>query len=257
MTETLPKSWSDVTTEQFIALRHISETDYATKLSYKLEQLSILLNRDIDDVYWNDIDTEQMQQMFESIKFIEKQPSLNYKNEITDEYCPDWFLYFKGFDTLTLGEFIDLEHLFSEDYIIKLPQICAVMFRHNKNDSWGHNIIEPRRYDEVKRAQKFYGLMITDIYGILQGYIDFKKKFLLDFEFMFEEPDEEAEIIEDIDLTPEDKKAKDYTAKLSKWSWENIIYNLSNKDVTKFDAITELPLVFVFNQLSMQRDLNS
>jgi hypothetical protein len=41
----------------------------------------------------------------------------------------------------------------------------------------------------------------------------------------------------------------------SKWSWEKLLYDLSNQDLTKIDAVTDLNLIFVFNMLSMVEEL--
>jgi hypothetical protein len=40
-----------------------------------------------------------------------------------------------------------------------------------------------------------------------------------------------------------------------KWNWERIIHYFAQSHSLTFDQVTELKLIFVFNQLSMMRDL--
>jgi hypothetical protein len=58
------------------------------------------------------------------------------------------------------------------------------------------------------------------------------------------------------ELTPEEKKEVENEKKKSKYAWESLIYNLANEDLTKVDEITNLPLTFVFNMLSMKHVLS-
>ncbi len=58
------------------------------------------------------------------------------------------------------------------------------------------------------------------------------------------------------ELSPEEKKEVENEKKKSKYAWESLIYNLANEDLTKVDEITNLPLTFVFNMLSMKHVLS-
>src|SRR3989337_2853494 len=113
-----PKSWNDVNVDQFIQLKNISYEEFNSILSYKIEQLCILTDTNIDDDYWNDSDTDQLNEIFVKMKWLESQPKMNYQKELG-------IYRFKELNTLTLGEFIDLEYYFNINYIQKLPEICA------------------------------------------------------------------------------------------------------------------------------------
>jgi hypothetical protein len=143
-----------------------------------------------------------------------------------------------------------LEYVFSLNYIEKLPNICAILYRQIKLDDFGNKQIEGREYNEAERANRFLDLAIPEVFGVLQNYLSFKKKFMETFEELFLEPDFEP-------IEAEEKTKDDITKEklLVKWSWERTIYMLANEDVLKFNEVVKLPLVFVFNMLSMKKDL--
>ena len=245
----LLNSWNDITVDQFIQLKSVEESDFHSLLSFKMDQLFILTNTSIDDDIWNDVDTDKLQELFEQMDWLKVQPSLNFSRNVLS-------YYFKELNTITLGEFIDLEHLFNINYLLKLPEICAILYRQNRLNEWNHNIIEPRTYNEADRADEFMDVKITEVFGILQAYLTFKKKFIDGFENLFEEPITEQEEEEAPEpLTAEDFEAVRKEKAVVKWNWERIIFHFAQTHTLTFDQVTELKLIFVFNQLSMMKDL--
>lgn len=245
----LPLSWDDVSLKQFIELKQIEQSDFGTPLSYRMEQLYILTDTDIDDSMWDDVDSVTL---LEEVQWLQTQPSTDFKRELMG-------YHYKDLSTITLGEWIDLEHFFSINYFTELPMICAILFRRHKTNDWGHTVIEPRTYDVKERSQLFLERPITDVYGIIQAFLKYKQNFLDMNVNLFEEPEDDIEI-EDVSsldaLEMRELREAEHRDKLvKKWNWEQIIYKLSNENILHFDAITELSLVFVFNQLSMMKDL--
>ena len=57
-------------------------------------------------------------------------------------------------------------------------------------------------------------------------------------------------------MTAEEKKQADLESRYTKWAWENMIYSLANEDITKVNEITDMPLIFVFNMVSMKEELS-
>jgi hypothetical protein len=51
------------------------------------------------------------------------------------------------------------------------------------------------------------------------------------------------------------KKSVAENKKKKKWGFENLIWNLSGGDITKFESIFEMKLILVFNVLSMRKSL--
>jgi hypothetical protein len=66
---------------------------------------------------------------------------------------------------------------------------------------------------------------------------------------------ENEEMFDEEELVELKKEIEDEKSK-AKFSWDSIIYNLSSGDITKMDAITNLPLIYVFNTLSMKKALD-
>lgn len=249
----LPTSWNEVSVDQFLQLKSVEQGDFQTILSYRIDQLCILSKTSIEDSIWDEIDVEVLHQMIKKISFCNVQPNLNFKSEL----IIDSISYtFKGLNKLTLGEFIDLEYLFGINYLLKLPEICALLYRQTRKNEWGHSILEPRTYNETERAELFYSLKITEVYGIVQAYLTFKQQFTEAYESLFTE--EDVEDIQEEEVIPTSKEERDATQQdkiNKKWSWERIIYQYSTKTNMTFDQITELPLIFFFNQLSMFKEL--
>ena len=245
----LLNSWEEITLDQFIQLKSVEADDFHSLLSFKMDQLFILTDTNIDDDVWNDIDTDKLQEIFEQMKWLNVQPTLNFSRKVLK-------YHFKELNSITLGEFIDLESLFNINYLLKLPNICAILYRQHRLNEWNHTIIEPRKYNEKERADEFLDVKITEVFGIIQAYLSFKKKFVEGFENMFEEPDDfvdkepqpEPETAEEIEAIRQEKA-------IAKWNWERIIYKLMHTHNLTFEEVTELKLIFVFNQLAMQKDL--
>lgn len=252
----LPSNWNQITVEKFIELKKIEREDYYSLLSFKMEQLYQLTDTNEDDELWDETNSEDLESLFKTTNWLNKQPTTNFKKTIvlnSVEY------HFKELKTLTLGEFIDLEYLFGINYITKLPEICAILYRQNKIDSWGHTIIEPRTYNNKERAELILELPITEVYGVLQVYLSYKKTFIDTFENLFEQAeisdeedsDDHLEPISTIDQQKNEAKEK----ALKKWAWERVIHKLGGGNLLNFDKVTELPLILVFNHLSMVKEL--
>lgn len=248
----LKQSWEEVTVDEFLQLKSVEENDFHSLLSFKMDQLFILTEIDIDHPMWEDVDSDQLQEIFDKLKWMNSQPTRNFVNEI--ELAGKKYT-FKGLNTLTFGEFIDLEYYFDINYLLKLPNICAILYRQTRLNEWGHTIIEPRTYNEAERANEFYDVKISQVYGIIQEYLTFKKKFLEAFENMFEEKDLDAEADLPTPQTAEEFEALRQEKVTTKWSWERIIFHFGRTHNLTFDQVTELSLIFVFNQLSMMKDL--
>jgi hypothetical protein len=250
----LPNSWSEITYNQYIELIELDkeELSFFTK---HIEVLAIITDTTSDDDIWQEMDVEEIANIIKGLKWLRYPPS-NYKKEILK-------YHFKSLNNLTLGEFIDLEYYFSDDYKKNLPIICSVLYRNKMVDVWGNEIIEEYSFIDInKRAEEFKMVSIDSVFGVIEEYLKFKKDFHDNYAKHFEpEYDEDEEDIQNSELfSPEEKeellKEKEEEKKKTKWGWENILYKLSNGDITKYDAILKLPLIFVFNQLSYMRDNN-
>jgi len=241
----LPKSWNDITVEQFIELRSLNNEDFDSLFSYEIECLSILTDIDVDE--FDDMEIDELSKIVKQVTFIKKQPSNIFKNEINN-------LTYIGLNDLKLGEFIDLEYYFANDYVKHLTYISSVLYRKTKLSEWEELIFEDYSFNIEKRKEQFNDLPITSIYGIIAEYIKFRENFLKVYENLFNPIFDEDEL-DDEELDEEDIKEQEAEDKINRWSWEHTLYNLANEDVTKIKDVLELNLVFAFNILGMKKEL--
>ena len=240
----LPKSWNDITVEQFIELRSLNGSDFDSLFSYEIECLSILTDIDVDE--FDDMDIDELAKIVKQITFIKKQPSGIFKNKVNN------FTYI-GLDNLKLGEFIDLEYYFANDYVKHLTYISSVLYRKTKLSEWEELIYEDYSFDIEKRKEQFNELPITSVYGICSEYMKYRDNFLKVYENLFNPIFDEEELAEELD--EEDIKEQEQEDKINRWSWEHTLYNLANEDVTKIKDVLELNLIFAFNMLGMKKEL--
>jgi len=64
--------------------------------------------------------------------------------------------------------------------------------------------------------------------------------------------------INDFDSVDEykaNKEAVEHGKKAKKWGWESLLFDLCDGDITKMDDVGNQSLIFVFNMLSMRKDM--
>jgi len=241
----LPNSWEQVTVNQFLDIKNI-EVDNSNIL-FNINLLSILNNTLVSDKIWSELYITELSKLINTINWINTPPTSTYKKEING-------LMIKDFYSLTLGEYIDIDYLISEDCFENLPKVCAILYRNYKHDEFGNIILEPYTNINIdKRADFYYDLSINDIYGIISEFNRFKLHIIASYQGIFnpiiDEEDLDEEDLTDITTQKEVEKEKLH----NKWSWEFILHSLSNGDITKYDSITDLGFIFVLNQLSFKK----
>lgn len=248
MLSNLPKTWDDVYLDQFMALKKLDND-----VSFYLRQsqvLAILTDTLPEDECWEDMDVEELTSAIKGLGWLKFEPSSQPVNSFNGYTAID-------IEKLTFGEWIDLEHYF-QDYFENLPIIAAIIYRLTKQDEWGNIVYQKNNsYNLQKRADSFLELPITYFFWLIRYYLDFKERIMSTYETLFEpvinEEDLDEENIEDYD--PDMQKQIEYEETAKKWSWENILYKLANGDVTKYDQITDMPFIFIMNQLSFQKEM--
>ena len=240
----LPKKWSDISVEKFIEISDINKE--LGPWHYNSEILSIITDEDIDDI--EDLEIDILNAYIDQCKWAMSQPSKQYKHTLLG-------MQIKPLAKLSLFEYIDLDYFFNNNYLKNIDKICAILYRQVKTNRWGEEILEPYDYDINTRADKFLDLPITDVYGIINEFLKFRENFLDVYTNLFGEVDEITE--EDrATLDVEEIKDLEQEKKESKWSWERMLYGLTNGDITKTEAVGALPLTYVFNVLGMKKELN-
>lgn len=247
---TLPKSWGDVTLSQYQELQTMSEVGYNSAYTQKLDIIAMFNDTSIEDDIFKDMYIDELSEMLDGIKWVFTEPNINFSNKI-GEY------EFKPFIKLTLGEFIDLEHFFSTDFIANLHKICAIFYKRHRADEWGNIIEEPYIYDLDKRGESYLDININSIYGIISHYKENRENVMNIYNIIFQDNTEldDVEGLSEWEIE-EIKKEIEEDKKKAIWSWPAMIHRLANGDVTKYDAITNLPLIFIFNEMAMRKVLS-
>jgi hypothetical protein len=222
----IPKSWQEINVAQYIEIFQLQETEFDSILDYEIEVLSILMDEDPE--VFLDLDFDELNQVIDKVKWLKQQP----RNKIEKQLYRYSLI---NIDKLKLGEFIDLEYFFSENYVINLPKICAIVYRQTKLNEWNERVFEPYDFDLEERKNEFYQMSVADVYEIIPIYLKWRENFMSVYTNLFEpvitEPDEDEE------LDPEDLKAEQEEKKFKRWAWEQTIYNLANEDITKFEDV--------------------
>jgi hypothetical protein len=238
----LPRNWNEITVNQWVELNTIDTNEFNSLFLHTIEGLSIISDTEPEE--FEDLDPEELLELAAKVRFIQREPSNKPKEMVKG-------LRLKPLDALTLGEFIDLEH-----YTMQLEEnftiLLSILYKRWKTDEWGNIVFEPYVYPLMSRKEVFNDVSINDVYGAVNNYVNYSKDFKRRYENLFNPVIEETETEE---MDEDDIKAEQDEKVFTKWSWEKLLYDLSNQDLTKVDSITDLPLVFVFNMLSMVEEL--
>ena len=241
----LPKKWSNISLEQFIEISEIDKEQGAN--GYNSDLLAIVTDMSYDEV--DELDIDEMVQMVADMKWANTQPSKQYKHELLG-------MKIKPLSKLCLFEYIDLDYYFNDNYHTNLDKICAILYRQSNVNEWGEVVLEPYEYDINVRAEKFLDLPITEVYGIVSEFLKFKENFLDVYSNLFNEAEDELTEDDKAAMEPDEIKEVEAEVKTNKWSWERMIYGLTNGDITKTEAVGALPLTYVFNILGMKKELD-
>jgi len=238
----LPKNWTQVTVSQWQELSQIDPQEFNSVFLQTIEALSILSDTDPEEL--EDLDPEELLDLASKVQFIKREPSNKPKDLVKG-------FRLKPLDALTLGEFIDLEY-YTTNLAENFTLILSILYKRWKSDEWNNLVFEPYTYKLNERKDVFNEVSINDVFGAVNNYITYSNDFKKRYENLFNPVIEETETEE---LDEDDLKAEAEEKVFTKWSWEKLLYDLSNEDLTKIDAVTDLNLIFVFNMLSMVEEL--
>jgi hypothetical protein len=241
----LPKKWSNISVEQFIEISQIDKDQGAN--AYNSELISIVTDMTYEEV--DELDLDDMVKMVADMKWSNTQPSKQYKHELLG-------MKIKPLSKLCLFEYIDIDYYFNDNYHTNIDKICAILYRQSKVNEWGEVVLETYDYDIHIRAEKFLDLPITEVYGIVAEFLKFRENFLDVYKNLFGEAEEDLTAEDKAAMEPEEIKEVEKEVKENKWSWERMIYGLTDGDITKSEAVGALPLTYVFNMLGMKKELD-
>jgi len=211
--------------------------------NYQIDVLSALTDSDISE--FEELDIDELSELTSQIKWINSEPSKRYKNKL-DKYV------LKPFTKISLGEFIDLEHYFSNNYLDHFCHILALLYRRTSKNVYGDDIIEPYNYSPSDRLDWYLDYKITDVYGLIPEYIKFRENFTNTYTNLLVDVVPDDEVLEDADEIKEQKREQEK----QKFAWESTIMALCNDDLSKFNDILDMSVVLVFNILGMKKTLD-
>lgn len=239
---TLPNNWGDITLNQFIELRSLNSDDGL--FNHNIDVLCVVT--DSHPEAFDDVSMHDVSQWSQDLKWLYSEPSKNYVTQVGK-------FHLKPMNDLTLGEFIDLEYYFTQDYIKNLPNICALLYRIPEIVEDG--VVakwETTNFKASSRAHYFLEQPITKVYGILTEYIKFRDQFINSHSNLMTEDIEDD--LSDID-DPEERKEAEKKKAFNKWGWEQLIWSMCNGDLTKYEQVIQMKLILVFNFIAMRREL--
>jgi hypothetical protein len=225
-----------------VELSTIDPTEFNSVFLQTIEALSILSDTDPEEL--EDLDPEELIDLASQVSFIKREPSNKPKQAVKG-------FMLKPLDALTLGEFIDLEYYISQT-TENFTLLLSILYKRWKRDEWGNLVFEPYVYKLNERTDLFNEVSINEVFGAVNNYVNYSNDFKQRYENLFNPVIEQDE---EVEFDAEDLKAEAEEKVFTKWSWEKLLYDIANEDLTKINAVTDLPLVFVFNMLSMVEEL--
>jgi len=245
------KGWDVITLSSYIEI-----IDNVENVDDVFEILSIVFDRPLDEI--ESLDYDVILEMKKEIGFIFQPIAKEYKTHINingDDF------YLVPFKELEFGAFIDLEHLFSDEYIYNLPKIFSILYRkiEKKGDYLNKDIYE--KYGDWLdiRNSVFEMSIIEDVYGVIIDYLKFKTSIYTTYEGLFEEKykelneSEEKEILKD--MTGKEREEYYGHKNVTGYGWEIMLLRLANNDPTKMLEATSMKVYQAFNVLGMMKNL--
>jgi len=248
----LPRNWSEVRLSQFQEMIELRKEELEPT-EMLIEQLALLADLSPHDEVFEEMTLDELLEITENLKWLARNPHSTEITEISG-------LRAKKMKNLTLGEFIDLEYLVSLDYYANMHKMLAILYKKFREDEWGNQIEEPYLYDLEERSQLFLEEGVTRVLHALHSYLEFKNNFLSSYSDLFVESNEETLSEAEETLNAQEKlaqrKAEAEEKLRSRWSWESVLWSLSEGDVTKYDQLFSTKVILIFNILSMKKSLN-
>jgi len=167
-------------------------------------------------------------------------------------YAYEESFYPKPLNTMTLAEFIDGYHMAINKDVVG---IVALLYRLRiKSSEIGRDEWEDWGGFTHKRRKFFEDVDWFEVKKHVESFYKFKDQILKEYYENHEEEDiykgltpEERKIVEEEEKKEEVKK---------QYMWEQMLYQLANGDITKFEQILDMNVVLVFNIVNMKKTLN-
>lgn len=253
-----PKSWSEITVSQFIEIMTLDRNLYKFQDELNLQIMSILCDSSVEEI--EELDFNEYQQILNNLSFSLNPPTKQPKVVITTNAGPLYLI--TDLNTISLGEFIDLENLVTQSYLENFNSILAILYRQK---DFKKSLLFPDKFEDYgdyifHRAPLFNEIIINDVYSIIPNYLKWRTELFERYEGLFsstQSDDYEVEIGENDSVIERATKIKEDVKEknLKKWGWDIFIMRLAGGDSTKFDQVTSMSLMGALNSLSIKKEL--
>jgi len=245
------KGWGDITLSSYIEV-----IDSVSNVDDIFEVLSIVFDKPLDEI--EALDYDDILKMEKEVEFIFQPINNDFKPHIN---INNYDFYLIPFDELEFGAFIDLEHLFSGEYIYNLPKIFSILYRRIEKKADDLNKPTYEKYGDWLniRDSIFEMSIIEDVYGVVSSYLKFKTAIYTTYEGLFEERDEDLNESEEMemlrDMTGKEREEYYNEKNVAGYGWEIMLLRLSNNDPTKMLESASMKVYQALNILGMMKNL--
>lgn len=230
-TPSIPASWEALTLGNYAQLLQLGDVPEGP--DGLLLRVAALSGCDVEDV--QDMDAAEFSLAVQGLAFMAEPPGGPAPDTLGGRKR-------REMHTLTLGEFADLER--EQDLAMQL----AAMYP------------EDLKYDPDRRrahAESLLSLPMSEAWPALAQYRAWREGLYRDYAGLFHQGDPE----EPQEETPAERNRRMREleadrARAERWNWFGVVYRMAQGDPLRFDAATELPLVFALNFLSYCKENN-
>ena len=234
----LINSWSDVTLSTWLQL---IDFETGTKTEEATETIAAL--SDIPKKLIKELSLSDVAVIMSKVGELQAKQDTKLKriieiNGVEYGFHPD-------LDSISLGEYADIEQFIKNGIDKQLPELMSVLYRPiklKKNDIY---IIDSYDGDIRLRAEEMKLMSAEQVQSALFFFLQFREGIVRDFAIIF---DGAAEGNEDAIAS------NDFA---SKWGWFGVLHRLCNEQIVNLESITNLSLLECLTWLSYETDLNS
>lgn len=245
-------SWDDVSVSQFKEIYSLKVEDFKDEAEYNINILSILTDISIDLI--EQMKIEDYAALIQYYSFMTKIPNTPYKTKLSTK-AGDFYLI-DDLNSMSLGELIDLENLFTQGYLQNLSLILSILYRVKevKDSALYPDTYEPYGNWIHHREHIFDSVSINDVYLILPMYIKWRDDLFKRYEGLFEETGGDDK--EEIDAEEVKLRQKEDAANISKkYGWDIVLLRLAGNNASRIEEITKIPLLLALNLLAMSKEM--
>lgn len=226
----------------------INSEKHDSLTSKMIQYVSIAEQIDADVI--GEWDINDLMKKYKSTKWIEE--PINNSDATDSISFDDSTLNLIEFNSITFGQFIDLEFLISQGFVDNINKIVTTLYLKSEKEKFKKAIVENYGDVDIDERAKFlmYEISINDVLGSANSYLKWRDNIFNSYTFWDDSLDdinpedlsgEELEIFEE--ETQRLERAKDTM-------WEDMLGLLSDGDITKYDDILGTNIYLVFNRIA-------